>query len=103
MKTGKAYLYSSLRPDERQEKGFAAFLKNRYQQDLELIWVNEPELDRGFRLEVGNDIYDWSPEGLFRQFRKTVERRSSKKYPQKNIFFWVCESPSSQRRGSSKK
>lgn len=79
MKTGKAYLYSSLRPDERQEKGFAAFLKNRYQQDLELIWVNEPELDRGFRLEVGNDIYDWSPEGLFRQFRKTVERRSSKK------------------------
>lgn len=79
MKTGKAYLYSSLRPDERQEKGFAEFLIKRYQQDLELIWVNEPELDHGFRLEVGNDIYDWSPEGLFRQFRKTVERRSTEK------------------------
>ena len=79
MKAGKAYLYSSLRPDARQEQGFAAFLKNRYQQDLELIWVNEPELDHGFRLEVENDIYDWSPEGLFRQFRKAVEKRSTRK------------------------
>ena len=56
MDSKKAYLYSSLRPDAKQESGFLSFLKDRYGEDPELIWVEDPELTRGFRLEVGNDV-----------------------------------------------
>ena len=74
MNNMKAYLYSSLRPDARQEEGFTAFLKERYREDIELFWVEEPSLTRGFRLEVGTDVYDWSPEGLFSQFKRALDK-----------------------------
>ena len=71
----KAYLYSSQKPDSRQEAGFLSFLRKRYQQEILLEWIPEPELTHGFRLEVDNDIYDWSPEGLFHQLTNQIDSR----------------------------
>ncbi|MBQ9031739.1 MAG: F0F1 ATP synthase subunit alpha [Parasporobacterium sp.] len=78
----QAFLYSSLKPDARQEEGFAAFLEQTYHEPVELVWVSEPELSRGFRLEVGNDLYDWSPEGLLQQFKEALRKN---RYPAGNI------------------
>ena len=78
----KAYLYSAQRPDSRQEEGFRAFLRKRYQEEIPLEWIDEPELTHGFRLEVGNEVYDWSPEGLLHQITDTID---SRKYSLKNV------------------
>ncbi len=82
METKKAFLYSAVSPDSRQEEGFKSFLKKKYDEEYELEWVNDPILNNGFILEVGNDIYDWSPKGVFEQLNKAV---NSQKYAPDNV------------------
>ena len=82
METKKAFLYSAVSPDSRQEEGFKSFLKKKYDEEYELEWVNDPILNNGFILEVGNDIYDWSPKGVYEQLNKAV---NSQKYDPDNV------------------
>ena len=82
MEIRKAYIYSAVKPDSRQEKGFISFIKNKYHEDIELEWVEDPQLNHGFKLEVGNYIYDWSPEGILNQLNNAIE---SKKYYSENV------------------
>ncbi len=82
METKKAFLYSAVGPDSRQEEGFKSFLKKKYNEEYEVEWVNDPILSNGFILEVGNDIYDWSPKGVFEQLNKAV---NNQKYDSDNV------------------
>mgnify|MGYP002625496609 CR=1 FL=1 len=68
----EARLYSQVRPDEKQEARFEKFLKNKYGQEISLVWVESDAFPGGFRLEAGNDVYDWSVGGRFRQLRDTL-------------------------------
>ena len=63
----KVFLHSAERPDETQEKRLNAFLCKRYGEGAELIWVEDHTLENGFRLESGDDVYDWSPQGRLEQ------------------------------------
>lgn len=67
-----AVLYSAVEPSKEQQKRFGNFLKNKYGQDVSLEWVRSDAFPGGFRMEVGNDIYDWSVGGRFRQLRDTL-------------------------------
>ena len=67
-----AKLYSAVEPSKEQQKRFGNFLKNKYGQDVSLEWVKSDAFPGGFRMEVGNDIYDWSVGGRFRQLRDTL-------------------------------
>lgn len=67
-----AKLYSALQPSKDQQARFGKFLKNKYGQDVELEWIESDAFPGGFRMEVGNDIYDWSVGGRFRQLRDTL-------------------------------
>lgn len=67
-----AKLYSAIEPSKEQQKRFGNFLKNKYGQELSLEWVKSDAFPGGFRMEVGNDIYDWSVGGRFRQLRDTL-------------------------------
>ena len=67
-----AKLYSAVEPSKEQQKRFGSFLKNKYGQELSLEWVKSDAFPGGFRMEVGNDIYDWSVGGRFRQLRDTL-------------------------------
>ena len=82
MINNKAYIYSAQKPSEEQEQRFLAFLRKKYQRKMSLEWVDEPSLDHGFRLEVGNDVYDWSPYGLLTQLNLAIDRRQ---YASRNI------------------
>lgn len=68
-----AYLYSAERPSDSQLKRFEEFAKSRLGEDSTLEWVNEPELEDGFRLELGSDVYDWSREGRLKQITGAIE------------------------------
>ena len=63
----KVFLRSAERPDEAQEKRLNAFLCKRYGEGTELVWVEDHTLENGFRLETGDDVFDWSPQGRLNQ------------------------------------
>ena len=69
--TRSATLWSSAEPSPEQYRRFGAFLARRY-GPTELCWVRDETLAGGFRLQVGEDIYDWSLEGRLRQLQEEV-------------------------------
>lgn len=68
----KAVLYSVTAPDAIQEERFKAFLAKKYKEEIDLEWKQSDAFPGGFRLEVGNEIYDWSVNGRFQQLRDTL-------------------------------
>ena len=68
----KAYLYSAEAPTEAQMEGFVKFLSEKYEREIKVQWVHSREFPGGFRLELGNDVYDWSKEGKFAQLREKL-------------------------------
>lgn len=72
MTTRRAILYAAVAPDEQQRARFAAFLKKKYGEEIDLEFRESALFPGGFRLEVGSEIYDWSVNGRFRQLRDTL-------------------------------
>ncbi|MBQ7900761.1 MAG: F0F1 ATP synthase subunit alpha [Clostridia bacterium] len=70
--TADAVLYSDTPPDESQKERFRSFLSQKYGQDFDIIWKKSGAFPGGFRLEVGNEIYDWSVNGRFQQLKDTL-------------------------------
>ena len=68
----RAYLYSAEKPTDAQMEGFVKFLSHKYEREIEVSWVQSKEFPGGFRLEIGNDVYDWSKEGKFEQLREKL-------------------------------
>lgn len=68
----RAYLYSAEKPTDAQMEGFVKFLSSKYEREIEVSWVQSKEFPGGFRLEIGNDVYDWSKEGKFEQLREKL-------------------------------
>lgn len=73
----KAYLYSNTAPNDERKKRFLDFLKNKYQQEFELLWVEDPKISSGFKLIVGNEIYDWTRKGRVQQLKGMFQERVS--------------------------
>ena len=71
-KERRAILQSPSRPTPEQEKRLKAFIQRNYQEDIPLEWQADSSLSGGFRLHVGQDIYDWSLEGRMRQFHERM-------------------------------
>ncbi|MBQ1421496.1 MAG: F0F1 ATP synthase subunit alpha [Firmicutes bacterium] len=67
-----AVLYSSDAPNEEQERRFRNFIKTRYGEDCVFRWERSDAFPGGFRLEVGQEVYDWSVGGRFQQLRDTL-------------------------------
>ena len=80
LKTAK--LFSKEKPNAEQTERFERFIKSHYGEDCALEWVEDESLSDGFRLEAGEDIYDWSREGRLRQLSdvlSSIEADDSKK------------------------
>ena len=67
-----ARLYSDTRPSSEYYDRFNAFIKRRYGESATLEWIEDRSIKKGFRLEIGDHIYDWSDKGLFSQFKDYV-------------------------------
>ncbi len=68
---------SAKEPTELQKARLDSFLKRTYGEIAPLRYKKTPSIHEGFRLEVGSDIYDWTLEGLMRQFRAQVDSEYS--------------------------
>ncbi|MBR5229336.1 MAG: F0F1 ATP synthase subunit alpha, partial [Firmicutes bacterium] len=70
----KAFLYSVSPPDEKQSLRFKNFLAAKHGCEIELIWEKSDAFPGGFRLEIENQVYDWSVNGRFQQLRDTLTK-----------------------------
>lgn len=68
-----AYLYASKEPDEKQKERFVRFLSEKYDTEVELKWIQDKKVSSGFRLVVGEEVYDWTNEGRFHQLREMLD------------------------------
>lgn len=69
-----AILQSATAPTDTQHSRLLAFLKRTYGREAELTWERDDSLEKGFRLKVGSDVYDWSLEGRMRQFQERMQQ-----------------------------
>lgn len=67
-----AYLYCKNRPGAEELEKFSAFIKSRYEISIPVEWVASDEYPGGFRLEVGDEVYDWNVKGRLRQFQDAI-------------------------------
>lgn len=70
----KAVIYSSVAPTKAQEEKFKLFITKKYGADFTLTWQETSAFPGGFRLEVGNEVYDWSVNGRFRQLQDALAK-----------------------------
>ena len=70
-----AVLYSDVPPNPEQERRFKMFLETKYGPEVSLQWIEDLSLQGGFKLIVGAEVYDWSREGVFRQFTEALGRK----------------------------
>ena len=66
----KVYLYSEKAPSESQLKKIVDFLKEKYNEEIDCEFIQDDELKKGFRIEAGSDVYDWSFEKRVSQLKE---------------------------------
>ncbi len=67
-----AKLYCVTPPDERQLKGIGDFLQRTYGSRPRIEVIKDPAIVGGFRLEYGDNVYDWSAVSRIRQFKQDI-------------------------------
>ena len=72
-KASRAYLYAAKKPEIQQEERLKEFIGRRYAKEYELVWVKDEDLGNGFKLVVGDDVYDRSRQGRFAQLKEILE------------------------------
>ena len=76
--TKTAVLYSNTPPSDEQEKKFIDFLKQRYNEDISLVWKKTDIPEGGFKLKVGSEVFDWSIDGRLAQFKEALSKLKNK-------------------------
>ena len=76
--TQTAVLYSNTPPSDEQEKKFIDFLKQRYNEDISLVWKKTDIPEGGFKLKVGSEVFDWSIDGRLAQFKEALSKLKNK-------------------------
>ena len=73
-------MYSNTPPSDEQEKKFIDFLKQRYNEDISLVWKKTDIPEGGFKLKVGSEVFDWSIDGRLAQFKEALSKLKSKDF-----------------------
>lgn len=73
-----AVLYSDTEPDENQRAQIIAFLKKQFKIS-DLRFVQDDTVNNGFKLEIGNKVYDWTVKGRLHQLIHELDSIDDKK------------------------
>ena len=73
-----AVIYSNTPPTEEQESKFKEFLSAKYKSEIEIRWEDNNSLDNGFTIQVGSDVYDWTPQNRLREFKGMLSELKAK-------------------------
>lgn len=67
-----AVLYSDTPPSEAQKNRFVEFLSETYGEGVTLVWEKTDTPKGNFQLKIGSEVYDWSVDGRFQQFKEAI-------------------------------
>ena len=69
----ECYIYAEVEPSGEQMRKFETFLSKKYRYKIALRWIPDTNIKSGFKLVAGDDVYDWTEDGRFAQFRDLLE------------------------------
>ncbi len=75
----KALLYAPAEPDATQKKRFTDFIVKKYGEDIPFEWIEDKNLSSGFKLVVGEEVYDWTNEGRLHQLEGMLRELKEEK------------------------
>lgn len=78
-KTISALLYAPTEPDEARKARLNAFVAEKYGSEIELEWIEDKNIENGFKLVVGEEVYDWTKEGRFHQLEGMLRNLKTEK------------------------
>ncbi len=74
---GGAKLYCVTPPDDRQLAGLGDFLQRTYGVRPTIEIIIDPAVVGGFRLEYGDNVFDWSAQGRIDKLKEEIKKSSS--------------------------
>lgn len=66
----EARLFSAHAPTEKQRKILLDALNKKLSSGVSLTWQQDAEIRSGFRLQIGDDTYDWTEEARMEQLER---------------------------------
>ena len=74
-----AYLYAAAEPNDIQKARFVKFITKKYDKKAELKWVPDDMMGSGFKLVVGEDVFNWTNEGRLSQLKDMLDNLNAGK------------------------
>lgn len=75
----KAYLYAAAEPNTEQRERFLRFISKKYKNEYELVWVPDDMMGTGFKLVVGEEVYNWTSEARYNQLKHVLDNLNAGK------------------------
>ena len=75
----RAQLFAPEEPDDAQKARLKAFITNKYGEDVEIPFVRDNSFVNGFKLIVGEEVYDWTKEGRLHQLEEMLREMKTEK------------------------
>ena len=75
----RAQLFAPEEPDDAQKARLNSFIANRYGENVELQFVRDNSFVNGFKLIVGEEVYDWTKEGRLHQLEEMLREMKTEK------------------------
>jgi F-type H+-transporting ATPase subunit alpha len=67
-----AVIFAFAPPSPLQSDKIKSFLSSKYQSEIELSFIKDESIKNGFRLEVLNDVYDFTVSGRLEQLKSHI-------------------------------
>jgi F-type H+-transporting ATPase subunit alpha len=75
----RAQLFAPEEPDDAQKARLNAFIANKYGENIEIQFVRDNSFVNGFKLIVGEEVYDWTKEGRLHQLEEMLREMKTEK------------------------
>ena len=75
----RALLYAPTEPDEKQKERLNSFIVQNHGEGIELEYIKDKQIVNGFRLVVGEEVYDWTKEGRLHQLEEMLREMKVEK------------------------
>ncbi len=78
-KKTRALLYAPTEPDEKQKERLNSFIVQNHGEGIELEYIKDKQIVNGFKLVVGEEVYDWTKEGRLHQLEEMLREMKVEK------------------------
>ena len=60
-------------PTAEEKIKLAEFFRTKLERPVDIVWVKDESVKKGFVLKILNEVYDNTPEGLLRSLKTAID------------------------------